>query len=98
MEENNLKYIIHQNYDTSPKLFGVFSYSSIIISLFLIVPIIYLTYISSLTIITKIYIVIFVCIPIIILNYIFSSSNNLYVLLFFIIKYIFSTKVYIYNK
>ena len=98
MEENSLKYVIHQNYDTAPKLFGVFSYSSIIISLFLVIPIIYLTYISSFTIITKIYISIFACIPIIILNYVFSSSNNLYILLFFVIKYIFSTKVYIYNK
>ena len=96
--EENLKYVIHQNYDTAPKLFGVFSYSSIIISLTLIIPIAYLTYISSLTIVIKIYIIIFSCIPIIILNYIFSSSSNLYILILLVIRYIFSPKIYIYNK
>lgn len=96
--ENNLKYIIHQNYDTSPRLFGIFSYTSIIISLCIVIPIIYLTYISCFEINIKIYIIVSVTIPLIIINYIFSNSNNIYVLLLFILKYLFSNKVYLYDK
>lgn len=96
--ENNLKYIIHQNYDTSPRLFGIFSYTSIIISLLIAIPIIYLIYISSFEINIKIYIIVSVTIPLIIINYIFSNSNNIYILLFFILKYVFSRKVYVYDK
>ena len=96
--ENDLKYIIHQNYDTSPRLFGIFSYTSIIISLCIAIPIIYLTYISSFEINIKIYIVVSITLPLIIINYIFSTSNNIYILLLFILKYLFSTKVYVYAK
>jgi len=96
--ENSLKYVIHQNYDTSPRLFGIFSYTSTIISLCIAIPIIYLTYISSLTINIKIYIIISTSIPLIILNYIFSNTNNIYISLLFILKYYFSPKIYIYDK
>ena len=96
--ENNLKYIIHQNYDKKPKLLGIFSYESIIISFVILIPIIYLTYISNLGINIKIYIITFSSTPLLIINYIFSNNNNWYILAIFVLKYIISNKTYIYNK
>lgn len=95
---NKNQYIVHQNYDTPPKLFGVFNYTTIIISAIIVLPIIFITSKLNITINIKIYVIFLTIFPAILINFIFANSNNIYITFLFIIKYLFSNKVFIYMK
>lgn len=92
-----MKFIIPQNYDFSSKLFGVIDYSTVLFNaiwctlVFCIISFI----ISNLYV--KIFTIIILCFPVMLFSVIgFNHENVLYVL-FYIFKYLYKQKVYLYK-
>lgn len=91
-------YIIYRNFDTKPKLLGIFNYQTIIISIVLVAPIIYFISISNMIFSTKLYVSLIILFPIVLLNFIFSNVDNMFISFFHILKYYLSPKIYLYSK
>ena len=92
-----MKFIIPQNYDFSAKLFGIIDYSTAIFNViwYAFVFCVINFFISSLFI--KIFIFIILCFPVLLFSIIgFNHENILYVLVY-LLKYIFSQKIYLYK-
>ncbi len=92
-----MKFIIPQNYDFSSKLFGFLDYSTAIFNViwFALVFCIVSFIISNLYV--KIFTIIILCFPVMLFSIIgFNHENVLYVL-FYILKYLYKQKVYLYK-
>lgn len=92
-----MKFIIPQNYDFSSKLFGFLDYSTVIFNViwFALVFCIVSFIISNLYV--KIFTIIILCFPVMLFSIIgFNHENVLYVL-FYILKYLYKQKVYLYK-
>ena len=92
-----MKFIIPQNYNFSSKLFGIIDYSTVLFNaiwcalVFCIISFI----ISNLY--AKIFTIIVLCFPMMLFSFIgFNHENVLYVL-FYIFKYLYKQKVYLYK-
>lgn len=96
MDKNS--YIIYENFDTKPKLLGIFNYQTIIISFFIAFPIIYFISVSNMIFSSKVYISLIIAFPLILLNFVFSNVDNMFISLICILKFYFSEKIYIYSK
>ena len=92
-----MKFIIPQNYDFSPKLFGFLDYSSVILNLFLFAFIFCITSLIRLKLIIKIFIVIIFCFPILLFSIIGFNHEKIVYVIIYILKYIFSQKIYLYK-
>ena len=92
------KYIIYQNFDTPPKLFGIFSYSSIILSLVIVIPVLYILFKLNLSTDFKIYIAFLIVFPTIMLNLVFARIEHMHIYIYYIIRYYLGEKIYIYSK
>ena len=92
-----MKFIIPQNYDFSSKLFGFLDYSTAIFNIiwFALVFCIVSFIISNLYV--KIFTIIILCFPVMLFSIIgFNHENVLYVL-FYILKYLYKQKIYLYK-
>lgn len=92
-----MKFIIPQNYDFSSKLFGFLDYSTAIFNViwFALVFCIVSFIISNLYV--KIFTIIILYFPVMLFSIIgFNHENVLYVL-FYILKYLYKQKVYLYK-
>ncbi len=92
------KYTIHQNYDTPPKLFGIFNYTTILISLAITLPIVFIISKLNFSIDIKVYCIFIVVFPVIMLNIVFSRVTHLHRYIYYAIRYLFSEKIYVYSK
>ena len=93
-----MKFIFPQNYNLSPKIFGIIEYSAAIVDLvwaglvFLIINFL----IKSLSI--KIFIFIILVFPVAIFSIVGVNGENLLYFLSYMIKYFIKQKVYLYDK
>lgn len=93
-----MHFIIPKNYDISPKILGTFDFYSILISIvFISISFILLSF-FPINFLNKISIIITINLPLFLfLNFGIGKENILYIL-YYIIKYIFSPKYYIFSK
>lgn len=92
-----MKFIIPQNYDFSSKLFGFIDYSTAIFNLvwFLFIFCIINFIISNFYI--KIFVIIILCFPILIFSIVGFNHENILYVLFYILKFLHSQKIYLYK-
>ena len=92
-----MKFIFPKNYNFKNKLFGLIDYSTIFLNIiwctfiFCLINLIF----NNLTL--KIIIFILLCFPLIIFSVVGFNHENIINVLFYIIKFLFSTKLYLYN-
>lgn len=92
-----MKFIIPQNYNFSSKLFGVIDYSTAFINVVWYIFIFCIINLFEFTLFFKIFLFLVLCFPVFLFSVIgFNHENILYVLIY-IIKYIFSQKIYLYK-
>lgn len=93
-----MKFIIPQNYNTSSKLFGFLDYSSGIIMLLWSIFIYCLINFIFKSFYIKITIFIIFCFPIYILCLVGLNHENIIYVLSYILKFILSQKIYLFQK
>lgn len=92
-----MKFIFPKNYNFKNKLFGLIDYNTIFLNviwctfIFCLINLIF----NNLTL--KIIIFILLCLPLIIFSIVGFNHENIINVLFYIIKFLFSTKLYLYN-
>lgn len=92
-----MKFIIPQNYNFSSKLFGVIDYSTAFVNAVWYIFIFCIINLFEFTLFFKIFLFLVLCFPVFLFSVIgFNHENILYVLIY-IIKYIFSQKIYLYK-
>lgn len=93
-----MKFIIPKNYNIHPKILGVFDFFSILFTIIFILITILLLSFFNLTLIDKISITIILNLPIFLfLNFGLGKENIIYII-YYLIKYSFSPKIYVYTK
>lgn len=93
-----MKYIIPKNYDIKPKILGTFNFYSLLITLIAVIITYVIISLFDITFINKISICIIINLPIfLLLNFGIESENILFIILYLMI-YMFSKKVYLYDK
>ena len=93
-----MKFIIPKNYNIQPKILGVFDFFSILFTIIFILTTILLLSFFNLTLIDKISITIILNLPIFLfLNFGLGKENIIYII-YYLIKYSISPKIYVYTK
>ena len=93
-----MKFIFPQNYSISGKLFGFIDYSSaVIIVLWCLFIFCIINFIFN-SLYLKIFIFIVLCFPFILFCFIGFNHENIIYVLFYILIFIFSQKIYLYKK
>lgn len=93
-----MKFIFPQNYNFKNKFLGIIDYSTLLLNIIWDLFIFAFINLIFNNISIKIFIFIIFCFPILLFSIIgFNHENILYILIYFI-KYIFSKKLYLYNK
>jgi len=92
-----MKFIIPQNYNFSSKLFGFLDYSTVIFNAIWAALVFCITnfIISSLYI--KFFVIIVLCMPVLIFSVIGFNHENILYVIFYILKFFCSQKVYLYK-
>lgn len=95
--EVNLKFIFPQNFNFKNKLLGIIDYPTAIFNIihFLFVFSISNTFIQNLT--AKIFIIIIFCLPLLLLSIIDFNHESILYFLWYIFKYFFRPKIYLYK-
>ena len=98
LKEGLMKFIIPANFDFKPKLFGILDYNVIILNLIWSIFIFCLInlIISNLTV--KVFLFIFLCFPLLLFSIIGFNHENIVYVLFYLIKFFVSRRVYLYKK
>lgn len=93
-----INFIFPKNYNFSFKLFGIFSYSAILINI--IYGFLLYVFISFLfkTFIIKFYIFIIFFIPVFLFSVLTHSNENIFLVLSYVIKFFIRPKLYFYDK
>lgn len=93
-----MKFIIPQNYNFKNKLFGIINYSTAIFNMiwYIIIFIIINLLFNNWNI--KIFLLISLCFPITIFSIVGFNGEPIVLVIGYIIKYIFSPKLYLYKK
>ena len=93
-----MKFIIPKNFNISPKILGTFDFYSILISTIFIVLTFFILNFFPINFSNKLSITITINLPLFLfLNFGIGKENILYIL-YYLLKYIFSTKDYIYTR
>ena len=99
--QNNLevfmKFIIPQNYDFSSKLFGFIDYSTVIFNAIWDILVFCLVSIFISSMYLKCFVMIILCFPILIFSFIGFNHENILYVLFYIFKFIYRPKVYLFR-
>lgn len=90
--------VVYKNFDITPKILGIFETKNVLLSIALGLPLIYLVYQSTLSISFKIYLTFAIAFPLFLLNIVFSETDDIFFNIIIVLKYIFSTKLYLYNN
>lgn len=93
-----MKFIFPKNYDFKSKLFGIFDYFTIIINIIFDLFVFCITnlFFNNTNII--IFICVSFCFPLLLLSIVGLNSENVFLVLIYIVKYFFRPKLYLYNK
>lgn len=91
-------FIIPQNYNFKNKLFGFIPYSSLIINLIIFIVIYFIVNLFVLNINLKIFILISFCFPILLFSIFGINNEPLIYVLFYLLKYLLSSKLYLFKK
>ena len=93
-----MHFIIPKNYTIKPKLLGTFDYSSVVLSIIFIIITFSILSLFPISITIKISIIIIINLPIfLLLNFGLGNENIIYIL-YYLLKYLFTPKIYIYYK
>lgn len=92
-----MKFIFPQNYSFKNKLFGFIDYSTLALNVIWDLFVFCLLDIFSFSITIKISIFIVFCLPLFLLSIIGFNHENFIYVLFYLIKFIFCKKLYLYN-
>ena len=93
-----MKFIFPQNYNLKNKLFGILDYSTAIFNLIWIILVIFICNFIFKNANFKIFFTIILTFPFILISLIgFNNENILYVFLYFF-KFLFKSKIYLFNK
>lgn len=93
-----MKFIFPQNYNLKNKLFGIIDYSSLFVNIiwdlfiFCLINLIF----NNLTL--KIFIFIILCMPLFLFSIIGLNNENIFYVLSYLLKFIFSNKIFLFNK
>lgn len=93
-----MKFIFPQNYNFKNKILGIIDYSSLFaniiwdIFVFCLINLIF----SNLTL--NIFIFIILCMPLFLFSIIGLNNENIFYVLNYLLKFIFSNKIYLFNK
>lgn len=93
-----MKFIFPKNYDFKIKLFGIFDYFTIIINIIFDLFVFSLCNLLFNNINIKIFIFVSLCFPLFLLSIFGLNSENIFLVLIYILKYFFRPKLYLYNK
>ena len=93
-----MKFIIPQNYNFKPKLFGIIEYSTAFLNLIWYIVIFCIINFFSISLIMKIFIFIIFCFPILIFSIVGFNHEKIVYVLVYLYKYASSQKIYLYNK
>ena len=92
-----MTYIIPQNYDFKPKLFGILDYPTAILNVSTIVSLIFILRLIPIDLTIKCILFIFCYLPLFLVS-VFGFYNENFLLVFlYVFKYLISPKVYIYK-
>ena len=93
-----MQFIFPQNYNLKNKFLGIIDYSSLFVNIvwelfiFCFINLIF----SSLTL--KIFIFIILCMPLLIFSIMGLNGENIFYVINYLLKFIFSNKIYLFNK
>lgn len=93
-----MKFIIPQNYNFKNKLFGIIDYSAVFFNIFWYVFIFFSVNIFFNSWNVKIFLLISLCFPITLFSIVGFNSEPITYVFKYILKYIFSPKLYLYKK
>ncbi len=92
-----MKFIIPQNYDFSSKLFGIIDYQTVLFNVIWCILIFCISNLLISSLYIKVFVIIILCFPVLLFSIIgFNHENVLYVL-FYLLKFLYSQKVYLYK-
>lgn len=92
-----MKFIIPQNYDFSSKLFGVLEYSTVLFNAIWCIFIFCIVNFIIYNLYLKIFIIVILCFPVLLFSIIGFNHENILYVLFYIIKFFYNQKVYLYK-
>lgn len=92
-----MKFIIPQNYDFSTKLFGVIDYPTAILNLLWYAIVFCIINMIVSAFVLKLFLFIIFCFPVFLFSVIGFNHESIVYVLFYIIKYAFSQKIYLYK-
>lgn len=92
-----MKFIFPQNYKFKNKIFGIMDYTTAIVNIIIYIIVYYLLRIFIHNIKIKIFIFVLVCFPCFLLSIINTNRENIFCIIKYIIKYIKSSKIYLYK-
>ena len=93
-----MKFIFPQNYNFKNKLFGLFDYSTALLNLFWIIFIYFFSTLFFKNLNIKIFLIIVFCFPLFIFSIVGFNNENILYVLFYFFKYLFKSKLYLYDK
>ena len=93
-----MNFIFPSNYVFKNKLFGFISYTTIFINFFWCFLIFLILNIFSIDLNIKIFLFILFYFPLLIFSVLNNRNENIFLILFYIFKYIFSKKIYFFKK
>lgn len=93
-----MNFIFPNNYSFKNKLFGFISYTTIFINFFWCFLIFLILNIFSIDLNIKIFLFILFYFPLLVFSVLNNRNENIFLILFYIFKYIFSKKLYFFKK
>ena len=92
-----MKFIFPQNYNFRSKFLGFIDYSTAILNVLWATFVFCILNILIFSLKIKIFIFIILCLPVLIFSFVGFNHENIIYVLFYILKYIHSPKVYLYK-
>ena len=93
-----MKFIFPQNYKFNTKLFGIIDYQTAFINVILWIIVFFILNLLFSNFLTKIIIFIIICFPVFLLSILGFNHENIFYVISYLVKFIKSTKIYLYNK
>ncbi len=93
-----MKFIFPKNYNFKNKLFGIIDYSSLFVNLLWEVFVFCFINLIFINITIKIFIFIVLCLPLFLFSLLGLNNENILYVINYLIKFVFSTKIFLFNK
>lgn len=93
-----MEFIFPKNYNFKNKLFGIIDYSSLFVNLLWEVFVFCFINLIFINITIKIFIFIVLCLPLFLFSLVGLNNENILYVINYLIKFVFSTKIFLFNK